>query len=313
MMNTSAEVFAPATVANLGVGFDILGLALEEPGDVVRAEHRYEAGAVIHLIEGDGGKLPHDPAKNTACVAANSVLQQLGISTGVRLNLYKRLPLASGLGSSAASAVAAAVAVNALFGSPLSLAELLPACLDGEASVSGYHADNVAPCLFGGITLVGGTDAAQIRQLPIPKNLHLALVTPDVEVPTSMARAALPATVTLHDMVWQTAGVAQLIDALYRDDLQALAAAMERDRVVEPARAHLMPMLAEMRAIARQHGALGLVISGAGPTLCAICCDEASADRIAQAVSGAYVEAGISAQARHTRISPDGARILNLS
>jgi homoserine kinase len=312
MMNTSAEVFAPATVANLGVGFDILGLALEEPGDVIVAEHREEPGAAIHLIEGDGGRLPHDPAKNTACVAANSVLQLLEISTGVRLTLHKGLPLASGLGSSAASAVAAAVAVNALFGSPLSSAELLPACLDGEASVSGYHADNVAPCLFGGITLVGGTDAAQIRQLPIPKNLHLTLVTPDVEVPTSKARAALPATISLHDMVWQTAGVAQLIDALYRDDLQALAAAMERDRVVEPARAHLMPMLAEMRAIARQHGALGLVISGAGPTLCAICCDELTAERVAQAMCGAYVEAGIPAQARRTRISPDGARVLGI-
>jgi homoserine kinase len=310
MMNTSAEVFAPATVANLGVGFDILGLALESPGDVVLAEHRDEPGAAIHFIEGDGGKLPHNPAKNTACVAANSVLKLLDAKSGVRLTLYKRLPLASGLGSSAASAVAAAVAVNALFGSPLSLPELLPACLDGEAAVSGYHADNVAPCLFGGITLVGGTEATQIRQLPIPNNLYLALVTPDVEVPTSLARAALPATVTLHEMVWQTAGVAQLIDAMYRNDIEAMAAAMERDRVVERARAHLMPMLAEMRAIAKQNGALGLVISGAGPTLCAICCDEATTERVAQAICEAYAEAGILSHARHTRIASEGARIL---
>src|SRR5262245_44605198 len=149
MMNTRAEAFAPATVANLGVGFDILGMALLEPGDIVRVELTDEPGAHIISIQGDNGKLPLEPAKNTACVAANSLLKRLQAPYGVDIVLEKRLPLASGLGSSAASAVAAVVAVNALAGEPLSFEELLPACLDGEAAVSGYHADNVAPCLFG--------------------------------------------------------------------------------------------------------------------------------------------------------------------
>jgi homoserine kinase len=310
MMNTRAEAFAPATVANLGVGFDILGLALFEPGDIVRVEPCDEPGAHIVRIEGDGGKLPHDSAKNTACVAANSLLKCLNASHGVNIVLEKHLPLASGLGSSAASAVAAAVAVNALFGNPLTDEELLPACLDGEAAVSGYHADNVAPCLFGGITLVTGTNADQIRRLPTPQKMHLALITPDVEVPTVLARSVLPATVTLKQMVAQTAAVACLMDALYREDLEAMTAAMEGDGIIEPARAHLMPLLAEMRTTAKKAGALGLVISGAGPTLCAICDSDSSAQRVALALKSGYDDAGIGSAARSTQVAPHGARVL---
>ena len=163
MSNTRAEAFAPATVANLGVGFDILGLALQEPGDTVQVTRSDEPGARIARIEGDGGQLSYEPEKNTASIAANSVLKRIGTSQGVAIVLFKNLPLASGLGSSAASAVAAAIAVNKLFDEPLTVAELLPACLDGEAAVSGYHADNVAPSLFGGITLVTGTSADATR------------------------------------------------------------------------------------------------------------------------------------------------------
>jgi homoserine kinase len=261
MTNTSAGAYAPATVANLGVGFDILGLALFQPGDVVRVEPCDELGAQIVRIEGDEGKLPHDSARNTACVAANSVLKRIGAPHGVQIVLEKHLPLASGLGSSAASAVAAAVAVNALFGEPLTLEELLPACLDGEAAVSGYHADNVAPCLFGGILLVTGVQANQIHRLPVPPQMVLALVTPNVEVPTLLARAVLPESVPLKTMVSQTAAVACLMDALYRGDIEAIAVAMEGDKVIEPARAHLMPLLSEMRVRAKRAGAFGLVIS----------------------------------------------------
>jgi homoserine kinase len=305
MMNTSAEAFAPATVANLGVGFDILGLALTEPGDTVRVELREKPGAEILAIEGDSGKLPHDPLKNTACVAANSVLKQLGTHYGVGITLYKNLPLASGLGSSAASAVASAVAVNKLFGDPLTKSELLPACLDGEAAVSGRHADNVAPSLFGGITLIVNID--DIRILPIPPGLYLALVTPDVAVPTSVARSVLPKTIPLSQMVAQTAAVANLMDALYRQDIKVLAAAMESDSIIEPARAHLMPRLIEVRAVAKRAGALGLVISGAGPTLCAICDDAETAQAVSEAMHNAYSDAGIQSVARVTRIASDGA------
>lgn len=307
-----STAFAPATVANLGVGFDIVGLALREPGDTVQAEwsDAHELGVRIASIEGDGGKLSRDPAKNTASVSAQSVLRLVGEKRGVRLRIQKGLPLASGLGSSAASAVAGAMAVNALLGEPLSKAELLPACLDGEAMVSGRHADNVAPCLFGGITLIYGTDASEIVQLPIPANLWLALVTPAVEVPTAQARAVLPQMIPLKQMVAQTAGVARLIDALHRCDLEGMAAAMESDGVVEAARAHLMPMLIEVRAAAKAAGALGLAISGAGPTLCAVCDGSAVAERVAEAMTAIYNNVHIASQARCTQIATDGARIV---
>lgn len=306
-----ASAFAPATVANLGVGFDILGLCVREPGDTIIAEWVDEPGVVIAAIEGDDGKLTLDPKKNTAGVAALSVLKTVNASHGVRLTIKKGLPLASGLGSSAASAVAGAVAVNAILDNPLLPEALLPACLEGEAMVSGYHADNVAPCLFGGITLVYGLQADQIIRLPVPQGLHLALVTPAVEVPTSEARAILPQTVSLKTMVAQTAGVARLVDAIYRGDLRALAAAMESDTVIEAARSFLMPMLAEVRIAAREAGALGLVISGAGPTLCAVCDDEATAQRVAVAMHEVYTLAGIESVARETEISQKGAYILH--
>lgn len=311
MIALKTRVFAPATVANLGVGFDILGLALQEPGDIVVAEPRHESGAEIVSIDGDHGQLSRDPLKNTACIAANALLRQIGAPHGVALTLVKGLPLASGLGSSAASAVAAAVAVNALFGGPLSREDLLEASIEGEAAVSGYHADNVAPCLFGGITLVTGLRADEIYRLPAPENLHLALVTPDVAVPTASARAVLPETVPLRTMVRQTAAVALLVDALHRGDLQALAAAMEADTVVEPARAHLMPLLAEVRAAARRAGALGLAISGAGPTLCAVCDSEALAEQVSGAMKAVYDEAGITSVTRRTRVAAGGAEVLS--
>jgi len=313
MINARAEAFAPASMGNVGCGFDILGLAFEEPGDTVIVEPREEPGAVIAAIEGDGGRLPRDPAKNSAAVAANSVLRLLGARQGVNITLHKNLPLASGLGSSAASAVAAAVAVDALYGMPLTLPQLLPACLDGEAAVSGYHPDNVGPSLLGGITLITGTSINEIRRLPVPDNLHCALVTPCIAVPTSQARAVLPEMVPLTRLVAQTGAVARLVDALHRGDLETMAAAMEGDRIIEPARAHLMPLLAEMRAAAKRAGALALVISGAGPTLCAVCDTAQTAERVAAAMGVLYDEAGIGNVPRHTRVSLDGARVLSVT
>jgi homoserine kinase len=309
-MARSVEVFAPATVANLGPGFDILGLALAEPYDVIYAERVDEPGIVIDQIIGDGGKLPRDPKKNTASIAAALVLQQLMIqSSGVVLSIQKGLPLESGLGSSAASAVGAAVAVNALFGNSLRRQDLLPACVEAEAAVSGRHADNVAPALLGGIVLITGFTPDAIYKLPTPANLALALVTPDVAVPTADARAVLPKAIPLGNMIGQMSSVGLLVSAIHNGNVPLMAQAMERDYVIEPARQHLMPGLKEVREAARKTGALGTVISGAGPTLCSICTTTNVARRVAEAMESVYAVMGISATTRVTVPSMDGATL----
>lgn len=310
MVNAIAEAFAPATTANLGVGFDILGLALREPGDHIRVEMCDEPGVVIEQINGDGGVLPRTPTENCASVAAQSVLNLIGTDKGVRMTIHKGLPIGSGLGSSAASSVAGAFAVNALFGEPLTREQLLAPALDGEATVSGYHPDNVGPALFGGITLFTGPSADAMTKLPVPPDLWLALVTPDVVVKTSEARAVLPATVTMKAMVHQTANVALLVDALYRNDIHALGRAMEGDTIVEPAREYLMPYFRTIREEVKAIGAHGLVISGAGPTLLAVCDDEMTAQKVTQTMHEIYTSKSIQCTVRHGQVCQEGARTL---
>ena len=313
MAFSRVEAYAPASVANLGVGFDIMGMALEGLGDRAIVEFHDQPELIIGDIQGDGGKLPRDPAQNVATVAAMALLDELGERRGIKLSLIKGLPLSSGLGSSAASAVVAVVALNALLGEPFARRDLLPFCLEGEALVSGYHADNIAPSLLGGIVLVAGVSVKAIQPLPIPSALRLALVTPSLEVPTNGARAILPAQIPLAALVHQSGAVAQLVDALHRGDLAALGAAMEKDQVVEPARAYLMPMLDEARAAAKAAGAIALFIGGAGPTLCALCDSQSGADAAAQAMRSVYAQAGMGCDARSIGVDRRGAAVLDAS
>jgi len=310
MSFSSAEAFAPATVANLGVGFDILGLALEGMGDRVIVEFQDDPQIVISDIEGDGGLLPREPQRNVASVSARAFLDHIGEKRGLRIKLIKGLPLSSGLGSSAASAVVAVTALNQLVGAPFAREELLPFCLEGEALVSGYHADNVAPCILGGIVLVAGITVDAIRPLPVPDDMHLALVTPDFPVPTSDARAILPKDVSLRALIHQTGKVAQLVDALHRGDLQALGDAMEGDEVIEPARACLLPFLADARLAAKRAGAIAVFVGGAGPTLCALCDSAAVAERVAREMNCLYAEAKMGCIAQFTQVDRTGAAVL---
>lgn len=310
MPPSSVIVYAPATVANLGPGFDILGLALDAPGDTVTASLTDSPGVTIDSITGDDGQLPTDPAKNTACVAAAHVLQHIAPDKGIRLTLAKGLPLASGLGSSAASAVAGAVAANALLGEPLSRADLLPACIEAEAVVSGRHADNVAPALLGGVVLVTGITPQDVYPLPAPAGLHLAVVSPAVAVPTAEARAVLPQHVPLSTLVHQTAQVGLLIRALYENDVVLFARAAGQDAVVENARAHLMPHFREAQSAASKAGALSTIISGAGPSLCAFCDSATAASQTAAALTAFYQNQGIPATGQATIIAASGAKIV---
>ncbi len=310
MSFSRAEAYAPATVANLGVGFDIIGLALEGMGDRATVTFKDRPGIVFSKISGDGGMLPRDPEQNVASVSARAFLDHMGETRGIEIQLNKGLPLSSGLGSSAASAVVAVVALNKLYGEPYSRQELLPFCLEGEALVSGYHADNVAPCLLGGITLVAGISVDAIQPLPAPDDLHIALVTPKVAVPTAEARAVMPSHVPLKTLIFQTGRVAQLVDALHRGDLRALGEAIGLDKVAEPARAHLIPGLAQAREAAKDAGALGVFIGGAGPTLCALCDDGVIAERVARALQAVYCALNLTSEICATRVDNRGSVVL---
>lgn len=309
-MSKRIRVFAPATIANLGVGFDVLGMAVNDLGDHVTAELSPHAGVEIVAITGDGGRLSYNPSENTAAVAANSVLRMLHAREGVRIWLEKGLPLGSGLGSSAASAVAAAVATNLLFDEELPEEEVLLATLDAEEAVSGRHADNVAPALMGGIILITGLNPSEIHRLPVPEGIFISLVTPHVEIKTADARAVLPRSVPLEVLKHQTGVVAELVHALHQGNVHLLAQSMQRDTVVEPARADLIPEFLSARETAMNCGALVTNISGSGPTLCSFCPTAHEAEAVTRQLVRLYEKAEIGATGITTRPSLQGARLV---
>lgn len=306
----SITAFAPATVANLGPGFDVLGLALAGLGDTVVARLTAAPGVTIDAVEGDDGKLSLDPARNTAGIAAAATLARAGLpGVGVALSLRKGMPIGSGLGSSAASAAAAAVAVNALVGSPLRRSDLVGPCIEAEAAVAGRHADNVAPALLGGLVLVRSVDPVQLVRLPLPDGLVVVVVTPDFELPTRAAREALPATITLADRVRNVADIAAFVSACYSNDLPLLAASV-RDEIVTPARAALIPGGGDAMSAALDAGALAASVSGAGPSIFAFCHSEPIATRVASAMKAAFVGAGLAASAIISAAECPGARVI---
>ncbi|NUN16036.1 MAG: homoserine kinase [Myxococcales bacterium] len=283
--------FAPATVANVGPGFDVLGLAVSFPGDTVSVEAVDEPGVQLVKITGDGGLLPTDPQSNTAAVAATKVLDLLGLrdTIGVRLTLNKGLPLGSGMGSSGASAVAAALATANLVDTPPPRIELLNACREGEAIACGSpHADNVAPSLVGGIVLLRPSETLDVISLPVPRGLYCALAHPSVVIRTADARAALPKAVPLPDAVYSGACLASLVSALYDRDFERLARSID-DRLATPTRSRLIPGYDAVRASALAAGAVGCSISGSGPTMFAFAVGAKSARRVAKAMRQTFL------------------------
>jgi homoserine kinase len=308
-IDSTIRVKAPATVANLGPGFDVLGLAVAEPGDVVMARLTADGGVVIRRISGDGGKLPTAASRNTAGIAAGAVLRLAGSDRGVELELEKGMPLGSGLGSSAASAAAAAAAVNLLLGAPLSDGDLVEACLEAEAAVSGRHADNVAPSLLGGLILVRSTDPLDLVRLPIPGGLMVVVVTPHFELPTRLAREALPDRVPLKDAVRNQANLAALVSAFHNGDVALLGRALD-DVVVTPARLDLIPGCRQVITAALQAGALGSSISGAGPSVFALCSSAENTVPVSRSMQQRFSDAGLDSDVVISPADCPGAREL---
>lgn len=266
------RVFAPATVANMICGFDILGFAVDKPGDEVYMQRVEEAGVRIRSIQGDDGRLPLDPDKNTVSACVKMLLSHLGLEeeVGVEIDLIKHMPIGSGLGSSSASTVAGLFAINALLGNPLTKNELMPFCVEGERLACGHgHADNVAPALMGGITLIRGYEPLDIINLPVPEDLVAGIVFPQVDVPTRDARQLIKEKVSLKDAVNQWGNIAGLVAGLYRSDYELIGRSMH-DVLIEPTRAILIPEFYEMKRIAMEAGVLSFGISGSGPSVVAI-------------------------------------------
>jgi len=299
---------APATVSNLGPGFDLLGLALAEPRDLVTARLVGPPGIRIVRIEGDGGRLPLEADRNTAGIAATATLARAGIDAGIELVLEKGMPIGSGLGSSAASAAAAAYAVNALLGSPLPKHDLVAACLDAEAAVSGRHADNIAPSLLGGLVLVRSTDPLELLRLPVPDGLEVVVVKPDIVVETRAAREALPEQVPLQDAVTNASHLATFIAACFSGDLGLLADSIE-DVLAAPFRIPLVPGCEDVMAAARSAGALGTSLSGSGPSIFALCHAESVAARVRDAMVDAFATVGLAASGHVSPADCPGARV----
>jgi homoserine kinase len=310
MSDRVVTAFSPATVSNVACGFDVLGFPMEEPGDTVSAR-LIASGVEIDGILGDGGRIPREPAKNTASVAAKAMLELLGEKRGVALTITKGLPLASGLGGSAASAAAAVVAVNALVGGKATTDQLVAAALVGEGlGKGGAHPDNIAPAICGGFVLVRHPHPPDIIRLPVPKGLTCVVIHPDLEVETAKARALLGTDVPLKDAVKQWANLGALIHALHTSDFDLLSRSLE-DSIAEPRRAPLIPGLANIKKAATDAGALGSSISGSGPSIFALCRERATADRVAAAMTAAVAkEIGGESQVYVSSIATRGARVI---
>ena len=306
------RVFAPATVANMICGFDVLGFAVDRPGDEVKMYKVEQAGVRIRSISGDDGRLPLDADKNTVSACVKMLLRDLGIfdNIGIEIELIKHMPIGSGLGSSSASTVAGLFAVNALLGFPLTKDELMPYCVEGERLACGHgHADNVAPALMGGVTLIRGQEELDIVKLPVPSELYAGIVFPKVDVPTRDARQLIKDKVLLKDAVVQWGNVAGLVAGLFLNDYNLIGRSMQ-DVLIEPTRAILIPEFYTMKRIALECGALSFGISGSGPSVVAITQGEEVARIVTEKIKAHLSEKEIESYQYVSAVNVEGPKVL---
>jgi homoserine kinase len=312
------SVFAPATVANVGSAFDVLGFALDSPGDTVVARRSSTPGIRITSITGDSGRLPLSVDRNTAGVSVLALLSDYrrrhpneANELGIELSLTKGLPIGSGLGSSSASTVAAVVAANELLSHPLSRSELLPFAMEGERIACGAaHADNVAPSLLGGFVLIRSYDPLDVIALPSPQDAWIAVVSPELELKTVDARRVLKRSVPLDRAVAQWGNVAALVAGIYQNNIELIGRSLE-DTIIEPERAQLIPGYYPAKSAALLAGALGCSISGSGPSVFAICRSQSDATVVAGVMGDAFRTAGLGSQHTVSQINTVGATVIS--
>ena len=308
MFPEAAKASAPASIGNVAVGFDILGQGFDAARDTVVAEREDRPGVRLGAVSGLVSSLPDTPSGNTALAAAEAVLEAAGAPFGVRLSIDKGVPLAAGMGGSAASAVAGAAAVNALLGEPFAVEELLPFALEGERVASDPpHWDNVMASLLGGLVLAAQVEPALVQRLPAPKGVVAILLHPAVKVETKMARGILAPEVPMALVVEHSRRVAAFAAGCAAGDLGLIRAGLE-DVLVEPQRAHLLPVLPQVKRAALSAGALGCSFSGSGPSVFAWAL-EADADRVEDAMAWAFMDSGLAARAYRAPVDSAGVRV----
>ena len=310
-MKESIQVFAPATVANVVCGFDVLGFAVNEPGDEVIMRVTDKPGITISKITGDNGRLPLDPAKNTVSVSVQHYLKSIDrTDIGLDIELHKRMPIGSGLGSSSASTVAGLFAAKTLLGDETDVAKLLPFAMKGEEMACGHgHADNVAPALMGGFVLIRSYDPLDVIRLPHPKGLYCAIVFPDVDVPTREARQIIRDKIYMKDAVTQWGNIAGLVSGLFMNDIDLIGRSM-KDILVEPVRSMLIPDFYKMREMALEMGAVSFGISGSGPSVFAFTKSEEQAKLIVQKLQNHLAGLGIGSNIYVSDINDQGPRVI---
>ncbi len=313
---SDVTAYAPATLANLGPGYDVLGLALTGLGDRVVAAHGEPgAGVTLDGVLNDAGRLPRTAGANTAAVAATLALQALEHPADLRLTLHKGTPHGAGLGSSAASAVAGALAAATLaLGGHLNDAghrRLLDACVEAERVAAGVpHADNVAPALLGGVVLIRRYNPLEILPLPAPPDLRVVVATPGFSFSSREAREVLPEQVRLSNATSNSANLGALVAGFFRGDLELIGRALMDDAIVEPIRAAMIPGYRRVKRAALDAGALGVSIAGAGPSCFALTGSDRDATRIALAMETAWAAEGVTARAHVGAIDTQGARLV---
>ena len=310
-MKNQIHVYAPATVANVACGFDIIGFAVKKPGDEVILRKKKEPGVSISKITGDQNKLPLEPEKNTAGVSVLAFLRYLDLNHGFEIELHKKMPLGSGLGSSAASAVASVFAANCLLGQPLHKNELLPFVLESEKVACGVaHADNAAPALFGGFALIRSYDPLDVIKIPTPKKLFCTLIHPQIEIRTEDARKILKKEILFEDAIIQWGNIAGLIAGLMKPDYDLIRRSMQ-DVIIEPVRSILIPRFQEIKKAAIEAGALGCSISGSGPSIFALSTSQKIADGVGEVMRNQFSALGINSEIYISKINQIGPEILS--
>ncbi len=308
MKHSGIKVFAPASVGNAIVGFDIMGIALEKPGDEIIVRFSDHKGLRITKVTGAKGRIPKEVEQNTAGVAAMRFLEHIGESErGIDMEIHKKMPFASGLGSSAASAVAGVFAVNELLKRPLEKRQLLPFAVQGEQIASqALHADNVAPSLLGGIIFIRSNKDLDVHRVPNPPGLYVTVIHPHIEIKTADARNVLSENITLQQHIEQSGNLGGFLIGLQKADFTLMKNSLN-DVIIEPQRAKLIPGFYDVKEAALEQGAMGCSISGAGPSIFALSSNSFIAENVATAMQRVFHQQKIESKVFISTINHEGA------